>query len=70
MKKTIYYLTSDYVSSEDGSYDVMAKGSNNDVEVLDDLCRKGYAVKYSSVEDFVEAFNNEYISDLGYLIYI
>lgn len=69
MKKTIYYLTSDFVSS-DGFHDLITSGNKNNVVVLEKLCDSCDAVKYSSVEDFVEAFNSEYISDLGYIIYI
>ena len=69
MGKTIYYLTSDFVASDD-FHDLIASGNKNNVEVLEKLCDTCDAVKYSSVEEFIDAFNSEYISDLGYLIYI
>ena len=69
MEKKIFYLTSGFVSSN-GFHDLIASGNKNNVEVLEELCRKGYAVKYSSVENFIESFNNKYVSDFGYLIYI
>lgn len=69
MGKTIFYLTSDFVAS-DGFNDLIVSGNKNNVGVLEELCNNGDAVKYSSVEEFVESFNSEYISDLGYLIYV
>ena len=68
MKKTIFYLKSDFVTS-DNFYDLFVSGNKNNVEFLEELCRNGNAVKYS-VEEFIDAFNDEMISDLGYLIYI
>lgn len=69
MGKTIFYLTSDFVASDAFHY-LIVSGNKNNVEVLEELCSNGDAVKYSSVEEFVESFNSEYISDLGYLIYV
>jgi hypothetical protein len=68
MKKTIFYLTSDFVSSDEFST-MFEEGKQNDVDFLKELCVEGKAEHYD-IEDFVLAFNDEYISDMGYLIYI
>lgn len=65
MKKYIYYITADFVGSEEFF--------NSDVEptleTLEQWCQEGVAEKYT-IEDFVQAFNDEYISDLGMLYYM
>lgn len=67
MKTTIFYLTSDFVASEEFST-MFDEGKQNDVDFLKKLCVEGKAERYD-IENFVLAFNDEKISDLGYLIY-
>jgi cob(I)alamin adenosyltransferase len=67
MKTTIFYLTSDFVASEEFLI-MFLEGKQNDVDFLKELCVEGKAEHYD-IENFVLAFNDEKISDLGYLIY-
>ena len=65
MKKYIYYITADFATSEeffDAPIDM-------NIELLEQWCREGKAEKYT-IEDFVQAFNDENISDLGMLYYM
>lgn len=68
MGKSIFYLTSDFVESEEFPT-MFDEGKQNDVDFLKKLCVEGKAEHYD-IENFVLAFNDEMISDLGYLIYI
>lgn len=68
MEKSIFYLTSDFVASEEFNT-MIVEGKQNDVDFLKALCVEGKAEHYD-IENFVLAFNDEMISDLGYLIYI
>lgn len=39
------------------------------IELLEQWCKEGKAEKYT-IENFVQAFNDEHISDLGMLYYM
>lgn len=65
MKKYIYYITSDFVASEE----FWDAPQDMNVELLEQWCQEGVAEKYT-IENFVQAFNDEYISDLGMLYYM
>lgn len=64
MIRFIYYVTPDFVSSDE-FFD-----SNVDptIKTLEEWCVRGKAEKYT-IENFVKAFNDEMISDLGFLFY-
>ena len=64
--KHIYYITVDFASSDE-YFDTSIDDVN--IELLEQWCQEGKAEKYT-IEDFVEAFNDEYISDLGMLYYM
>ena len=40
----------------------------HDEEFVKDVQKTEYCHKYNDLDDFIEAFNNGYISDEGYLI--
>ena len=65
MKKYIYYITSDFVASEE----FWDAPKDMNIELLEQWCQEGKAEKYT-IENFVQAFNDEYISDLGMLYYM
>ena len=65
MTKYIYYITADFVGSEE-FFDSDVEPT---IEILEKWCAEGKAEKYS-IENFVQAFNDEYISDLGMLYYM
>jgi hypothetical protein len=65
MKKYIYYITADFASSEE----FFDSPIDKNIELLEQWCQEGKAEKYT-IEDFVQAFNDEYISDLGMLYYM
>lgn len=65
MKKYIYYATADFV----GTDDFFDSKINPDIETLEKWCAEGKAKKYT-IENFVKAFNDEFISDLGMLFYM
>lgn len=64
MKKYIYYITADFVSSEE----FFDSDVDPTIETLEEWCVRGKAEKYT-IENFVSAFNDEMISDLGFLFY-
>jgi hypothetical protein len=65
MGKYIYYVVADFV----GTDEFFDSPIENNVELLEQWCKEGKAKKYT-IEDFVEAFNDERISDLGMLYYM
>jgi len=65
MKKHIYYITSDFVGTEE----FFDSSINPTIETLEKWCVEGKAEKYP-IEEFVQAFNDEYISDMGMLYYM
>lgn len=65
MKKHIYYIISDFVSTEE----FFDSSINPTIETLEKWCEEEKAEKYT-IEEFVQAFNDEYISDLGMLYYM
>lgn len=65
MKKYIYYITADFVASEE-FWDAPIE---KNIELLEQWFQDGKVEKYT-IEDFVQAFNDEYISDLGMLYYM
>jgi hypothetical protein len=65
MTKHIYYITSDFVGTEE----FFDSEINPTIETLEKWCDEGKAEKYT-IEGFVQAFNDEYISDLGMLFYM
>jgi hypothetical protein len=65
MKKYFYYITADFVGSEE-FFDSDVEPT---IETLEKWCAEGKAEKYS-IENFVQAFNDEHISDLGMLYYM
>lgn len=60
-KKYIYYVYPDYIDE--------FEWGETDENVFRNLVAEGKAEKYT-IENFVQAFNNEYISDLGMLYYM
>ena len=67
MEKKIIYIESDYVSSDDFSLDEFESLSNE--EKLHVAKNNNNMIVYS-LEGFQFAFNNEMISDLGYIFII
>ena len=67
MEKKIIYLESDYVSSDDFSLDEFESLSNE--EKLHVAKNNNNMIVYS-LEGFQFAFNNEMISDLGYIFIV
>lgn len=65
MKKYIYYITADFAASEEFWNAPIEKN----IELLEQWFQDGKVEKYT-IEDFVQAFNDEYISDLGMLYYV
>lgn len=65
MGKYIYYATVDFVESDE----FFDSELTPDVETLEQWYREGKVEKYT-IKNFVEAFNDELISDLGYLFYV
>lgn len=65
MGKYIYYATVDFVETNE----FFDSDLTPDVETLEKWCREGKVKKYT-IENFVKAFNDELISDLGYLFYV
>lgn len=65
MKKYIYYATVDFVETNE----FFDSELTPDVEILEQWCKEGKVEKYT-IENFVKAFNDELISDLGYLFYV
>lgn len=64
--KHIYYITADFASSEeffDAPIDM-------NVELLEQWCQEENKAEKYTIEEFVQAFNDEYISDLGMLYYM
>ena len=67
MEKKIIYIESDYVSSDDFSLDEFESLSNE--EKLHVAKNSNNMIVYS-LEGFQFAFNNEMISDLGYIFIV
>ena len=67
MEKKIIYIESDYVSSDDFSLDEFESLSNE--EKLHVAKNNNNMIVYS-LESFQFAFNNEMISDLGYIFIV
>ena len=67
MEKKIIYIKSDYVSSDDFSLDEFESLSNE--EKLHVAKNNNNMIVYS-LEGFQFAFNNEMISDLGYIFIV
>lgn len=67
MEKKIIYIESDYVSSDDFSLDEFERLSNE--EKLHVAKNNNNMIVYS-LEGFQFAFNNEMISDLGYIFIV
>ncbi len=67
MEKKIIYIESDYVSSDDFSLDEFESLSNE--EKLHVAKNNNNMIVYS-LEGFQFAFNNEMISDLGYIFIV
>jgi hypothetical protein len=65
MGKYIYYVVADFV----GTDEFFDAPIDMNIELLEQWCQEGVAEKYT-IEDFVQAFNDEYISDLGMLYYM
>ena len=65
MEKHIYYITADFV----GTDEFFDSPIDKNIELLEQWCQEGKAEKYT-IEDFVQAFNDEYISDLVMLCYM
>lgn len=65
MRKYIYYATVDFVETNE----FFDSDLTPDIETLEQWCREGKVKKYT-IENFVKAFNDELISDLGYLFYV
>lgn len=65
MGKYIYYVVADFV----GTDEFFDAPIDMNVELLEQWCKEGKAEKYT-IENFVQAFNDEYISDLGMLYYM
>ena len=65
MKKYIYYIVADFV----GTDEFFDSPTDKNIELLEQWCKEGKAEKYT-IENFVQAFNDEYISDLGMLYYM
>lgn len=65
MGKYIYYATANFAETNE----FFDSELTPDVETLEQWCREGKVEKYT-IENFVKAFNDERISDLGYLFYV
>ena len=65
MEKHIYYITADFV----GTDEFFDSPIDMNIELLEQWCKRGVAEKYT-IENFVQAFNDEDISDLGMLYYM
>ena len=65
MEKHIYYITADFV----GTDEFFDSPIDMNIELLEQWCKRGGAEKYT-IENFVQAFNDEDISDLGMLYYM
>lgn len=65
MGKYIYYIMPDFVASEE----FFDSPIDKNIELLEQWCKEGKAEKYT-IENFVQAFNDEDISDLGMLYYM
>ena len=65
MGKYIYYVVADFV----GTDEFFDSPIDMNIELLEQWCQEGKAEKYT-IEDYVQAFNDEYISDLGMLYYM
>lgn len=65
MGKHIYYVVADFVGTDEFFDSPIEKN----VELLEQWCKEGKAEKYT-IENFVVAFNDERISDLGMLYYM
>ncbi len=65
MGKYIYYVKVDFAETNE----FFDSELTPDVETLEQWCREGKVEKYT-IDNFVKAFNDERISDLGYLFYV
>jgi hypothetical protein len=65
MGKYIYYVVADFV----GTDEFFDAPIDMNEELLEQWCKEGKAEKYT-IEEFVKAFNDQRISDLGMLYYM